>query len=627
MLLTCEDVEKTLQLSHFTIEYAPDGVFWVDSESRIHRVNEAACRLLGYTEEELLRRKMYELPPKETEETWRKRWVTLKEQKTVTIEKFQPTRNGRLILLEMTQNFIEVEGREYSCNFVRDVTERQEAEERLQEVRVAVEEKLQETQSERQQVQEQLHESQRMLWTLIKNLPGTVYRCCNDERLTFDFISDWCQEMTGYDPSELSRSKRIAMVDVIHPQEREKVLKYVKKVLQAQKPGHLTHRILTASGEVKWVLNRFRDVYTDGGEVAAIEGFFADMTERIQAENALSQALSEVEHLKNRLEEENIYLRQEIRSSYNFGNIISRSELFQQVLGQIEQVAGTDATVLIVGETGTGKELVARAVHSRSGRKERPLVKVNCAALPSNLIESELFGHEKGAFTGAIARKIGRFELAHRGTIFLDEIGELPMELQVKLLRVLQEGEFDRLGNPNTIHVDVRVIAATNRDLEKAVEDGSFREDLYYRLNVFPIRVPPLRERQEDVPLLVEHFVQTFSKKAGKPIEKIPRKVMDILQDYHWPGNVRELENIIERAVILSQGTRLELGNWFSRKEGTLHQEKLATLEDVERDHITKVLKATKWKVSGKHGAADILGMNPQTLFSRMKKLKIQRPT
>jgi formate hydrogenlyase transcriptional activator len=282
--------------------------------------------------------------------------------------------------------------------------------------------------------------------------------------------------------------------------------------------------------------------------------------------------------------------------------------------------------VLILGETGTGKELIARAVHNLSDLQNRPLVKVNCAALPANLIESELFGHEKGSFTGALARKIGRFELADGTSIFLDEIGELPMDLQVKLLRVLQEGEFERLGNPQTFKVKVRVIAATNRDLEKAVENGTFREDLFYRLNVFPIHIPPLRERPEDIPLLVKYFIQKYSKKVGKQIEKVPRNVMESLQRYHWPGNVRELENIIERAAILSHGTRLELGDWFSQKETPSRTSKMVTLEDVERAHIIKALKMARWRVSGEKGAAKILGLNPQTLISRMKKLGISRP-
>ena len=339
----------------------------------------------------------------------------------------------------------------------------------------------------------------------------------------------------------------------------------------------------------------------------------------------LQEALEEIEKLKNRLQAENVYLQEEIKLEHNFEEIISKSDALRNILRKVEQVASTDATVLILGETGTGKELIARAVHNISARRERPLVKVNCAALPANLIESELFGHEKGAFTGALAHKIGRFELADGGTVFLDEIGDLPLEMQVKMLRILQEGEFERLGNPSTIKVDVRVIAATNRDLEKALENGDFREDLYYRLNVFPITSPPLRERKDDIPLLVNHFIMKYGAKTGKKIESAPQKVMDTLKAYHWPGNVRELENVIERAMIISRGKQLELGDWLPVTSVSSDASNISTLEELEREHILEVLELTGWQVSGEKGAANILGLKPTTLDSRMKKLGIKR--
>jgi len=351
------------------------------------------------------------------------------------------------------------------------------------------------------------------------------------------------------------------------------------------------------------------------------------VTERTEAANALQTALSEVERLKIRLEAENTYLQDEIKLDHNFDHIITRSETLKRVLGKIEQVAATDATVLVLGESGTGKELLARAVHNISPRNSRPLVKVNCAVLPADLIESELFGHEKGAFTGAISRKIGRFELADGGTIFLDEIGEIPLALQSKLLRVLQEGEFERLGNPRTIKVDVRIIAATNRDLDKEKEEGRFREDLFYRLNVFPIQCPPLRDRKEDIPLLVRHFTDKYTKKIGKQIEDIPRSLVSFLKQYHWPGNVRELENVIERAVITSPGRKLELGDWRALKhpDASSALSTLDTLEQHERKHIVKALEMAAGRVSGDQGAANLLGINPNTLTSRMKKLGIKR--
>jgi formate hydrogenlyase transcriptional activator len=347
-----------------------------------------------------------------------------------------------------------------------------------------------------------------------------------------------------------------------------------------------------------------------------------------QQAEALKKALSEVEELKNRLQAENIYLQEEIKTEYNLEEIIGHSEVLQKALRKVQHVAPTEATVLIQGETGTGKELIARAIHNFSLRKDRPLVKVNCPALPAGLIESELFGHEKGAFTGALSQKTGRFEVANGGTIFLDEIGDLPLEPQAKLLQVLQEGEFERVGNPCSIKVNVRVIAATNRDLKKAVKEGKFRPDLYYRLNVFPIRVPSLRERKDDIPVLVRHFVTKYSTKLGKKIEKISQEMMEVLLAYPWPGNVRELENIIERVVIVTQSSTLQIDEPLeTRLDINLETESTGTLEDVERAYILRVLKDTNWVVHGKRGAALVLGINPHTLRSRMKKLGISKPS
>ena len=295
------------------------------------------------------------------------------------------------------------------------------------------------------------------------------------------------------------------------------------------------------------------------------------------------------------------------------------------MLYKVEQIADGTTIVLILGETGTGKELVARAIHGLSPRKNRALVKVNCATLPPNLIESELFGHEKGAFTGSHSRHLGRFEVANGATLFLDEIGELPLELQPKLLRVIQDGEFERVGSSQTIKVDVRVIAATNRHLEEEVRKGRFREDLWYRLNVFPITVPPLRDRMEDIPFLVDFYIKKISKRLGKTIEMIPESVMNALQNYHWPGNIRELENVLERAVINSSGPNLRLMDELKKphKEFTTARK---TLEEVERDYLVKVLEQTQWKVSGKNGAAEILGLDRSTLRARMRKLGIVKP-
>ncbi len=351
-----------------------------------------------------------------------------------------------------------------------------------------------------------------------------------------------------------------------------------------------------------------------------------EVEQRQLAEAALRKSLAEVERLQRRLQDENIYLQDEIKVVHNFGSIIGSSKALRRVLVQVEQVAATDTTVLILGETGTGKELVARAIQELSPRKQHPLVKVNCAALPATLIESELFGHEKGAFTGATARKVGRFELADHGTLFLDEIGDLPLELQSKLLRVLQENEFERVGGAATIKVDVRIITATNRKLEELVRLGAFREDLYFRLNTFPIVLPPLRERREDIPLLAKHFVDKFGPKVGKKIDTIPAGVMKNLQAYSWPGNVRELENVLERAMVLSKGPRLQLGSWWLSSGPQPTKAGGQTLAEAEKSHILGVLEQTGWRVSGRGGAAEILGLKPTTLESRMKKLAIKRP-
>ncbi len=336
-------------------------------------------------------------------------------------------------------------------------------------------------------------------------------------------------------------------------------------------------------------------------------------------------ALGEIETLKKQLEAERAYLQEEIRLEYNHENIIGQSDGINYILFKIEQIASSDTTVLVLGETGTGKELVARAIHSLGPRKGRALVKINCATLPSNLIESELFGHERGAFTGAHARQTGRFEIAHGATLFLDEIGELPLELQPKLLRVIQDGEFERLGSSHTIKVDVRIIAATNRNLEQEVKQGRFRSDLWYRLNVFPITMPPLRDRIDDIPLLVDYYVKKISRRMGKSIKVIPTAVMNALQNYHWPGNVRELENVLERAVINTSGPKLRLVDELKTRQKDLATTP-KTLDAVDRQHILRILDQTQWQISGRDGAAEVLGLNRSTLRARMKKLGIVRP-
>ena len=416
-----------------------------------------------------------------------------------------------------------------------------------------------------------------------------------------------------------------AFCDRMHPEDIESTWNALERHLQQGIPFQVEYRMQTQSGDYLWFLSRGQAIWDEAGKALRMTGWVQDITERKQTEVNLQTALSEINRLKDLLEAERAYLQEEIKLEYNYENIIGQSDAIQYVFYKVEQIAATDTTVLVLGETGTGKELVARAIHSQSHRKDRALLKVNCATLPANLIESELFGHEKGAFTGAHARQLGRFEVVNGATLFLDEIGELPLELQAKLLRVIQDGEFERLGSSQTIKADVRVIAATNRHLDEEVRAGRFREDLWYRLNIFPITVPPLRDRRDDIPLLVDSFTNTISKRLGKSIANIPTTVMTSLQDYHWPGNVRELENVLERAIINSSGPKLHLADDLktaSQDVPIAHK----TLREIEREYIRKVLEQTGWKVSGKNGAAEILGLDRSTLRARMNKLGIFRP-
>ena len=428
-----------------------------------------------------------------------------------------------------------------------------------------------------------------------------------------DMNTRFC-EIVGYSKEELLHKN---FREITHPDDLDLDNRYAERreLGEIDKFG-IEKRYLHKNGQPVWVTLYVSALRDDSGHVNRVVTVAVDITERKRAED-------ELRRLKDQLQAENTYLREEIQEEQHFAEIIGQSLKLRYIFLRLEQVAPTNATVLILGETGTGKELIARAIHNRSRRKAHPLIKVNCAALPAHLIESELFGHEKGAFTGATARRPGRFELADGGSLFLDEIGELPLDLQAKLLRVLQDGEFERLGSSRTMHADVRIIAATNRDLETEMRVGRFRHDLYYRLNVYPVTLPPLRERPEDIPLLVRMFVKMFSKQFGKPIERIPQAAIDRLQQYPWPGNIRELRNVIERAIITAQDSVLrvdlaEIGNPQIMRD--------KTLTEVERDYIQHVLAKTQWTIQGPHGAARILGLDPGTLRSRMRKLGMTRP-
>lgn len=447
--------------------------------------------------------------------------------------------------------------------------------------------------------------------------------------------SDMIWRLLGMEPNEEPSSLE-AFIGHIHPDDYEPVLQKVSKVLAEGEHYYDEFRIIPQNGPMIWVSAKGRVIRSADGHAERMLGVNIDITERKLVEESLKTALAEVQQLKDRLHAENIYLQEEIRGASNFGEIVGKSPALKRVLRQAEQVAPLDTTVLILGETGTGKELLAHAIHGRSPRHDHPLVKVNCGALPAPLIESELFGHEKGAFTGADARRLGRFALANGGTLFLDEVGELPLELQSKLLRVLEQGEFEMLGSSRTIKVDVRVIAATNRNLSEAVAHGTFRSDLFFRLSIFPITMPPLRERREDISSLVTHLVNQASTKLGKSIETIPQSALRALQDYDWPGNVRELRNVIERAVIVTQGPRLQLTETFEPLSLKDESQPLITerdqdsegetLEQSEYRLILRTLKKVHWRVEGPGGAAELLNVHASTLRSRMRKLGIVRP-
>ena len=435
------------------------------------------------------------------------------------------------------------------------------------------------------------------------------------------WASDRARELYGLQPDEPVNFQRF--MACVHPEDRTRVDAAAQSALRQGGDYREEYRVVYPDGAVRW-LHVIGFCHLDvGGQPARMRGASLDITERRDHEARLRNALEEVRRLQAQLQQENLYLQQEVKSSQGHGRIVGQSPVIRRVLAQVEQVAPTTSSVLLLGETGTGKELFATAIHEGSPRRDRAMVRVNCAAMPTALIESELFGREKGAYTGALARQIGRFEMADGSTIFLDEISELPPESQAKLLRVLQEKVIERLGSPKPVKVNVRVIAATNRDLAKAVAEGRFREDLYYRLNVFPITAPPLRERREDIPLLVWAFVEEFSKAMGKSVEAIAKASLRALQQYPWPGNVRELRNTIERAMILASGPTLRID-----PPGAVAipvSPRLATLSEVEREHIQRVLESTDGRIRGAGGAAEILGLPPTTLESRMAKLGLRR--
>ncbi|MGI9429777.1 MAG: sigma-54 interaction domain-containing protein, partial [Bythopirellula sp.] len=438
---------------------------------------------------------------------------------------------------------------------------------------------------------------------LMQRLANTIdqvfwFSAVEPERVLY--VSPAYERLWGRTSEELYEGSRV-WVEAIHPDDQQPTTDSFVQWLEGKIPEYrVEYRIVRPDGSIRWISDSGAKIPDAQGNLKYISGIAKDITEEKEARLALENAVAEITKLKERLDRENTYLREEIESSLGSDEIIGQSDPLRVTLGKVEQVAMTDSTVLLLGETGTGKELLARAIHGHSRRKDRPIVKVDCASLPSSLIESELFGHAKGAFTGAVSEQLGRFHLADKGTIFLDEIGELHLAVQSKLLRVLQEGEFQTVGSPKITKVDVRIVAATNRDLHAAVKEGLFRSELYYRLAVFPIEVPPLRLRREDIPLLVHHFIKHKKARLAKWIKQVPEHVMSRLVDYDWPGNVRELENVIERAMILSPGDILQLDESLAAatKEES-YGTSSSSLEEVDYAHIVSVLQACNWTIKG----------------------------
>jgi PAS domain S-box-containing protein len=611
-----QQAEAALRISEEQLAQARASSFVMvthsDLKGRWLQVPPSLCRLLGYTEAELIGHSIAEVThPADIEENLRQRARLLRREiRSFDLEKRYIKKDGNIVWVYLNVSAVtDANGTpQYCLSYINDITERKRTENALREsdlrLRLAM-------------------DAARIGYWEVELETGRII----GSELDRVFGISWPE----------TREDFFALV---HPDDRQEVKAQAARATESLTVYDIEYRIMRSDGKLRWVASRGQVLPDAEGHPCRIVGLSTDITDHKESQQALQSTLGELQKLRERVEAENVYLRSEVARTHRYDEIIGQTEGMQHVLRLVDQVAPTDVTVLIQGETGTGKELIARAVHAKSGRSDRPLVTVNCSALPAELIESELFGHEKGSFTGAIARQVGRFELADGGTIFLDEIGELPLNLQIKLLRVLQEGEFERIGSASTIKVNVRVIAATNRNLPEAIHNGSFRADLYYRLNVYPISLPPLRDRKQDIVRLATAFLREASAKLGKRFDRLPAAVVMVLESYDWPGNVRELQNAIERAAVISAGDALQLPeDWqpsvVERQNSTpspsldslpsSDRDKVerVTLEDLERRHILRVLGETGWKVEGPRGAATILGLPPNTLRSRMKKLGI----
>jgi PAS domain S-box-containing protein len=606
--------ELRRQTAHFErlFELAPEPIVVRDVRNRVLRVNKEFTKLFGFTPAEALGRSISELivPAALWDESERLR-ESLNRGERVDAELVRKRKDGSLLTVSFVAASVRVDGEvEEIYGVYRDITEQKKAAEALK------------------RTEAYLEEGQRLSHTgsWVRSVPaGDIY-----------FSRESCR-IYGFDPEKTAVTFE-QVLSRLHPEDQAGFRKTIATANLEESHFETDYRLILEDGSIRYIHSVGHPVKGATGELKEFVGTIVDVTEQQQSHKALEDAFTQINTLKDQLFQENVALRQEIDEAAMFDEIIGKSAALRKVLKEIETVGPTESTVLIHGETGTGKELIARAIHDLSKRRENAFVKVNCAAIPTGLLESELFGHERGAFTGAIAQRIGRFELANHGTVFLDEIGEIPLELQPKLLRVLQEREFERLGSSRTLRTDARLIAATNQDLTQMVDTQKFRSDLFYRLNVFPIQVPPLRERPEDIPLLVRHFAELFSRRINKPITIIPAETMGALVRYEWPGNVRELQNVVERAVILSsRGVLLvpatdlkspsEAATKSANHEEPTRKRARAMVQSIDRDQVVQALKDAEGRVGGADGAAARLGLKRTTLIAHMKRLGINSRT
>ncbi|WP_405204932.1 sigma 54-interacting transcriptional regulator [Aquimarina sp. LLG6339-5] len=567
------------KLCNIVLENLKHKIMWMDYQGNIVYANSMFCERLGYKKSEVRNLSIFDVNPESNRQSWSAHWDYVKQNGSQNFKAVHQTKDEKYYDVEVFAQYHIVDGREIVSALVNDISQS----------------------------------------SFYKNLLSHAERIASVGGWKLN-LQDGSLIVTqqALNIFKTENKEDLLPSNIIHLfQEKEKLKSLISDVIRKGSSYDEVFKLKDSSGLTRYIRSVAEPILK-GRKIYKIIGTYQDVTQD-------RELLTEISNLKENLEEDNQNLRDEINTRVKFDNIICGSESYREVLELVTRVAVTDSTVLITGESGTGKELLARAVHLNSLRKDKTLIKVNCATLPKELIESELFGHKKGAFTGAISDKLGKFSLADKGTIFLDEIGEMPLELQPKLLRVLQEGEFDQLGANKTSKVDVRIIAATNRDLGQMVKEGTFRQDLYYRLNVFPIHNIPLRDRKEDIPLLAQFFLDKYSRKAGKSFKKLSKQAIDLLIQYNFPGNIRELENLIERAVIVEDGTTLKAGDWLPKQDTTTLPDTFKSFVDVQRDYIINVLNYTKWRVSGPTGAAKILDMNDKTLFARIKKLGIEK--